>query len=87
LGAEGVYIKEFNVKAGQCITKHVHDFNHYSILLRGSVRVITSPVGNSSEKTTVDVTAPSVLLITKDTMHTVIALTPVTWLCVQSDKE
>lgn len=78
--ANGLYSKEMRVPAGVQIGKHVHDYDHFSFLLSGSVSVCVD--GKSSVYD-----APKLLVIEAGKEHVVTALTDVVWHCTHATTE
>lgn len=72
--SSGMYIKETEFKPGEQGTKHVHDYDHFSVLSRGKATLYVDGVGSI-------VKAPLVLTIKAGKTHQVHAITDVTWLC------
>lgn len=73
--AGGVYAKEMRIPAGSAIGKHVHDFDHLSALVAGSVRLTVAGVAR-------DYTAPAVLIIKAGAEHVVHAIADSVWMCL-----
>lgn len=81
----GLYMKQHSVEAFAPITKHVHPYDHYSILLKGKGTVVlTSPEGYTDKRQLV---AGDILLITQGYAHTFIPTEESQWLCIHTDKE
>jgi quercetin dioxygenase-like cupin family protein len=78
--ATGLYSKEMRIPAGAMLGKHVHDFDHFSFLLSGSVSV--SVDGEASVHT-----APALLVIEAGKEHVIRALTDTVWHCTHATTE
>lgn len=78
--AGGLYAKETHIPAGVSLTKHVHDFDHLSILVSGDVVVIVD--GHSTHYG-----APAFLTIKAGRAHEILAVTPSTWVCLHATDE
>jgi quercetin dioxygenase-like cupin family protein len=79
--SDGLYAKEMNFPAGAVVVKHVHDFNHLSILAKGKVEVLLE----DGDKRTF--TAPTCIEIKAGVYHGVTALTDCTWFCIHATNE
>ena len=73
----GVYAKETHIPAGHLLGKHVHEFDHLSILASGTVEL--SIDGEVSV-----IHAPACLTIEAGKEHCVRSVTDVVWYCVHS---
>lgn len=78
--ADGLYAKEAHIPAGMQVTKHTHEFTHFSILAKGRVMV---RAGDSLEV----YEAPACITIEAGILHEVLAITDVTWYCVHATDE
>ena len=78
--AEGIYSKEMRIPAGAMVGKHVHDYDHFSFLLSGSVSVSIDGEATSHS-------APKLLLIEAGKEHVIRALTDVVWHCTHATDE
>lgn len=78
--AGGLYAKEMRVPAGVKIGKHVHDFDHFSVLLVGAVSLDLD--GEKSK-----INAPALLTIKSGQQHVITALTDVVWHCIHATPE
>lgn len=78
--AGGLYAKEMRVPAGVLIGKHMHDFDHFSVLMQGSVEL------DVDGECTVH-HAPAFLTIQAGRVHVITALTDVVWHCVHATDE
>lgn len=78
--SDGVYAKEMRIPAHHYVVKHVHDYNHISILAEGSVVV---EVGNTVSM----YSAPCCVQIPKGTKHTIRALSDAVWYCIHATDE
>lgn len=71
------YIKEIELNAGDVIGKHVHDFDHISVALKGSFYIKIDGV-------TRFVKAPSAIKVQAGIEHEVTAITDAVWLCTHA---
>lgn len=78
--AAGLYSKEMRVPAGVEIGKHVHEFDHFSMLMQGSVELDVD--GEISVQH-----APALLTIRAGAQHVITALTDVVWHCIHATTE
>ena len=74
LFGEDAYIKEIRLDAGDLIEKHVHDFDHISVLVKGTVHV---KIGSSIRY----LQAPNAIKVQAGIAHEVTAMTDAVWLC------
>ena len=72
-----VFMVETHAPAGYVLAQHAHDKPHLSYLASGIARVEVA--GDS-----VTYTGPAVLTIAAHKVHTVTAITAITWLCLWS---
>lgn len=75
-----VYMRQMRAKAGQVIGSHRHKYEHYSVLVEGSVRAEFD--GEVEEHV-----APSVMIVPAGVEHRITALTDIVWLCVHGTDE
>jgi quercetin dioxygenase-like cupin family protein len=75
----GVYVKETHFDAGEGAAKHVHDYDHLSTLVCGTVQLTT---GNEKEV----ITGPKVIVIKAGITHEVRAITPAIWHCTHASE-
>lgn len=73
----GVYIKETFFDAGEGGEKHIHNFDHLSVLVSGTVKLYVDGVASIK-------TAPEVITIQAGKLHQVIALTDAVWHCTHA---
>jgi quercetin dioxygenase-like cupin family protein len=73
----GVYVKETHFSAGEFGEKHVHDFDHLSTLVYGTVRLFVDGRART-------IAGPAVLTIEAGKTHEVHALTDVIWHCTHA---
>ena len=73
--AADVYVREGNIQAGMRVQKHVHTYDHVSILAKGLAVVLVEGVMTPY-------IAPQVITIKANTPHEVLAVTDVTWYCI-----
>jgi quercetin dioxygenase-like cupin family protein len=78
--ADGVYAKEMRIPPGNYVTKHVHDYDHLSILSIGEVLVDT---GENKRR----YVAPTCITIKKGVKHTITALEFSIWYCIHATDE
>lgn len=76
----GVYCKECHLLAGIKFEQHRHKFSHMSILSQGVAIVEVDGVCK-------EYTAPAVLKIEANKIHSVTAVTPVIWNCIHAIEE
>lgn len=81
----GLYLKEMRIPAGTAVGKHTHDFDHMSILARGSVVVKMTPTDGRWLKRMYD--APAYILIQAGVEHEIHASTDATWFCSHATDE
>jgi len=73
----GVYAKETHIPAGVVLTQHRHQFDHLSVLASG-----TAIVEVDGQLRTL--AGPTCIVIEAGKVHSVTAVTPVTWYCVHA---
>lgn len=78
--SDGVYAKEMRIPAHHYVTKHVHDYDHISILAEGSVML-------EVWETKTRYTAPACITIPANTTHKIVALTDAVWYCIHATTE
>lgn len=78
--ADGQYIKETRIPAGYELGKHTHAFSHFSILAEGSA-ILTVDGAPQLLK------APAIVNVAAGAMHSIRALTAITWLCTHALSE
>lgn len=76
--AGGVTIKRAVFESGKILAQHSHTFDHFAVLLSGTVMLEVNGVGELK-------TGPQLLTIPAHKQHIVTAMTPVEWLCLWSD--
>jgi quercetin dioxygenase-like cupin family protein len=74
----GMFVKQVTLKAGQCVIKHKHDYDHLSILLSGSVILETDEYLKELE-------GPTSVVIKAGLFHKVTTMTDAVWLCVHAE--
>ena len=74
------YIREGFIPAGQRIVKHIHTYDHYSILGMGVVAVLVDGVMTPFR-------APAVVKIEAGKEHEVLAMTDAVWYCIHGTTE
>ena len=74
----GVYLRSQTVKAGHKITKHVHDYDHLSVLVAGTASV------QIDDEEPVTYHAGEIITIMAGKQHSVTALNdkPILWFCI-----
>ena len=77
LFGEESYVKEIRLNPGDVIGKHVHDFDHISVLLIGSAYIKIGGITRFAE-------APFALKVKAGVEHEVTAITKAVWLCVHA---
>lgn len=76
----GLYAKETFIPAGVRLPKHVHAFDHMSVLMKGSVVVDVDGDRRLHD-------APALLVIKAGKAHEVTAVTDVVWACLHATDE
>lgn len=72
---DGIYTKECNLPVGIRFDQHKHKFSHMSVLAEGKAIVEVDGVSRTYS-------APAILKIEADKVHSVTAIEPVVWLCI-----
>lgn len=72
-----VYIREMTAPAGYEIATHRHNYEHYSILAKGTVQLEID-----GEKSII--TGPTVLSIRANVEHKITSITEFTWFCIHN---
>jgi quercetin dioxygenase-like cupin family protein len=75
-----VYIRQMSAPAGYVIGTHKHQYEHYSILGKGSV-VLEK---NGAKEV---IHAPAVLIVEAGVEHKITSITAFTWFCVHQTDE
>lgn len=75
--AAGVYAKQMTLPANHYAEKHVHSFDHMSILGQG--RVVVTVDGKDSEYS-----APACICIKAGQKHRIVALEDSVWFCIHA---
>jgi quercetin dioxygenase-like cupin family protein len=75
-----MYAKQADIPQGVRLGQHLHKYDHYSLLLKGAVRV-------SCDGVIATYTAPAVIFIRKEVAHEVTALTDAQWWCLHETDE
>jgi quercetin dioxygenase-like cupin family protein len=78
--SDGLYAKQASFPAGMMILKHTHDFNHLSILAKGTVVVLKGEDADIVE-------APACIEIKAGVVHGVKAITDCVWFCIHATDE
>ena len=78
--SEGVYAKKWTIPANTQVSSHKHIYDHMSVLAIGHVTVTV-------DGDTVEYTAPAVLDIKKNLMHTIRAYEDSVWFCIHATSE
>ena len=78
--ADGLYAKMYRMPARTTIGKHVHDYDHLSVLASGQV-----VVGIDGEHTAY--LAPCVLPIKAHKVHVIRSVTDAVWYCIHATDE
>lgn len=71
-----IYAKQIDLKAGEYVVKHTHDYDHFGVLTRGHVVLLVE--GKPGQ--TVLPGAPTIVEAGKE--HIIRALIDSTWLCI-----
>jgi len=75
-----VFVVETKVDAGYMIESHKHYHAHTSVLVSGTADVTVDGV-------TKRMSGYKLVFIPKDTVHTIVAVTDVIWLCLWADDQ
>lgn len=78
--SDNLYAKEVYIPEGSIICKHIHSFDHLSILAKGTVLL-------GIDDDFVEVTGPTCINVKAGQEHSVLAKTPVVWYCIHSTDE
>lgn len=78
LSAGGVTVKLARFEAGKVLAQHSHTFDHFAVLLSGTVMLEVDGIGELHS-------GPQLLTIPAHKRHTVTSLTKVEWLCLWGD--
>jgi quercetin dioxygenase-like cupin family protein len=78
--SEGVYAKKWTIPANTQVASHKHIYDHMSVLAVGHVTVTV-------DGDTVEYTAPAVLDIKKNLIHTIRAYEDSVWFCIHATSE
>ncbi len=73
----GVVVREFHIPAGSVLAAHVHDYDHLSFLLKGSVMLTHGGVIET-------LVGPRAVEIKANVPHTLYALTDCVWDCLHA---
>ena len=76
----GMYVKECRIPAGRKLTQHTHKFDHLSWLSKGQAVVEVNGAGEVYS-------APCMLKIKANKVHSVLSVTDVVWLCMHGTDE
>lgn len=76
----GMYAKETHIPAGVKLLQHAHEFDHLSILVRGSALVEVDQSRHVYH-------APAFITIAAGKLHQVTAITDVCWACLHATDE
>ena len=79
--SEGLYAKQMMIPQGSIACQHKHEYDHFSILAQGKVRVLFD-----DDKIEV-FEAPACINIRKGVNHTIMALEDSTWFCIHATDE
>lgn len=77
LFGEESYVKEIRLNPGDVIGKHVHDFDHISVLLIGSAYIKIGDITRFAK-------APCAIKVQAGVDHEVTAITEAVWLCAHA---
>ena len=72
-----MYAKEMRIPTGYLIGKHLHTFDHFSILAQGSVEISRDGVKEILH-------APQLVHIAAGVTHVIHALTDAVWFCIHA---
>jgi quercetin dioxygenase-like cupin family protein len=76
--AGGVYAREQTLEMGREVEKHVHDYDHLSVLCRGvAIMDIDGELHHLK--------GPCVLEVKAGQKHRITAVTDITWLCIHAE--
>lgn len=73
--------KQMMVPAGQAVGKHIHSYDHVSILAKGKV-IVHTVTGGIKESELHD--GPTCLVIKAGVQHEIIAITDTAWFCIHA---
>lgn len=79
--ADGVYAKEMTLLKDNVIGKHVHTYDHLSVLACGQVLVYVD------DEDPIFFEAPACVIILAGKTHAIRALTDATWFCIHATDE
>lgn len=74
----GVYARQATLKAGSAIQKHIHSYDHLSILGSGKVKLF------KNDGTEQEFIGPACIEIKAGIEHAILALEDCVWFCVHS---
>ena len=77
-GDEGIFVVETIAKAGWALASHEHTHSHLSVLVSGIADVT---VNGKTER----MTGYQMISIPANTVHKVVAITDIVWLCLWAD--
>lgn len=78
--SDNLYAKQMSIPKGCSIGKHIHDYNHLSILAKGAVLLRTDEGEQMFE-------APACIEIKKNIEHSLVALEDSVWFCIHATDE
>ena len=78
--SEGVYSRKWTIPANTQIPTHKHVYDHMSILASGHVTV-------TADGDTIEYTAPAVIDVKKNVVHTIRAYEDSVWFCIHATSE
>jgi quercetin dioxygenase-like cupin family protein len=78
--AAGVYAKQMTLPANHYAVKHVHSYDHMSILAQGRVSV-------DVEGEVQEYVAPSCIVVKAGQKHHIVAIEDSVWFCVHATEE
>lgn len=84
----GLYAKEMHIPRGVRFGKHVHDYTHSSVLVKGSV-VVRENLGKPGADVGVNTPyfAPACIVIKAGVEHEILALEDAIWYCIHPTDE
>jgi len=78
--SDNVYARQMMMPAGYKVDTHKHNYDHLSILARGTALVKV----DGNEQLYI---APACISIEKDKVHEIIAIDDMVWFCIHSTEE
>lgn len=86
--ADRLIANEFNLKAGERLGKHVHDYTHLSILSNGTVKLEKFNKGEDEPFESIILCAAGkavTVIVSANIYHRITALTDADWFCIHAE--